>query len=406
MTFFPKKPVPPIMPPSPYEQVVGYDRIESGYKKTLRGKRKFRKEAVLYDMCRERNNIQLWRELRPAGRTRRIEYRPRPYHRTTIYEPKERLLNIPKLRDKIVQLVVHEEIQNLFRPVFVDRSFACQYGKGSIRAAFNVFFDMRVARWKWGDDAFIVKLDVRKFFYNIDRDVLKRLLRKRMKKLTKKHSELSEDFDRFLELLDIVIDSSPEGERGIPLGNVSSQDFANIYLNEVDQLCLRYLGIKHYTRCADDIVIVAPNRETAKEWLSKIVAFIRERLHIEINEKKTKIYPLKQGVNAYGFKIRTTHLELRTETKRKAKRRVRKMGEKVETGELSKSKFTQEMQSWLGFARWASAYTLCQKIFAPYPYIKVEGEMQFGSISRSRQARRLLQQRYNPTSAHPSVEAG
>jgi retron-type reverse transcriptase len=404
MTLFPTKPVPPILPPSPYEQVVGYDKIEAAYKRTLRGKHKFKKEAVLYDMCRERNNVQLWRELRTDAQTGRIEYRPRAYHSITIYEPKERLLNIPKLRDKIVQLVIHEEIQNLFRPVFVDRSFACQYGKGSIRAAFSVFHDMRVAQWKWGEDAFVVKLDIRKFFYSIDREVLKKLIRKRMKELKKKHPELSKDFDRFLTLLDIVIDSSPEGKRGIPLGNVSSQDFANVYLNEVDQLCLRHLGIRHYTRCADDIVIVAPNRATAKRWLLEIVAFIRKRLHIEINKKKTKLYPLKQGVNAYGFKIKTTHLELRTESKRKAKRRVKKMGEKVKAGELSKEKFIQDTQSWLGFARWASAYTLCLKIFAPYPYIKVEGEMQFGSIFRSREARRILQQRYNPAPTHKTVE--
>ena len=399
MTLFPNKPVPPIAPPSKYEDVVGYDRIEAGYKKALRGKRKFKKEAVLYDMCRERNNVYLWRELRPNKRTREINYRPHPYHSTIIREPKERLLHIPKLRDKIVQLVIHQELQNLFRPVFVDRSFACQYGKGTIRAAFSVYHDMRVAQWKWGEKAFVVKIDVKKFFYNIDRAILKQLLRKRINKLKKKHPELRKDFDQFLTLLDIVIDSSPEGERGIPLGNVSSQDFANIYLNEVDQFCIRYLGIKYYTRYMDDIVFIAPTREKAREWLLKVVNFLNERLHLNTNEK-TKIYPLRQGVNAYGFKIRTTHLELRTESKQRAKKRIKKMDEKLKAGELSKEEAIQTVQSWLGFARWASAFNLCRKIFAPYPYIKVEGEMQFGSVSRSRQARRLLQQRYNPTPAY------
>ena len=399
MTLFPNKPVPPIVPPSKYEDVVGYDRIEAGYKKALRGKRKFKKEAVFYDMCRERNNVYLWRELRPNKRTREINYRPHPYHSTIIREPKERLLHIPKLRDKIVQLVIHQELQNLFRPVFVDRSFACQYGKGTIRAAFSVYHDMRVAQWKWGEKAFVVKIDVKKFFYNIDRAILKQLLRKRINKLKKKHPELRKDFDQFLKLLDIVIDSSPEGERGIPLGNVSSQDFANIYLNEVDQFCIRYLGIKYYTRYMDDIVFIAPTREKAREWLLKVVNFLNERLHLNTNEK-TKIYPLRQGVNAYGFKIRTTHLELRTESKQRAKKRIKKMDEKLKAGELSKEEAIQTVQSWLGFARWASAFNLCRKIFAPYPYIKVEGEMQFGSVSRSRQARRLLQQRYNPTPAY------
>ena len=78
-----------------------------------------------------------------------------------------------------MQLVIHEELQNLFRPVFVDRSFACMYGKGPIRAAFNVQHDMRVARMKWGDEAAVIKIDVKKFFYSIDRQVLKKIIAKR-----------------------------------------------------------------------------------------------------------------------------------------------------------------------------------------------------------------------------------
>ena len=147
-----------------------------------------------------------------------------------------------------MQLVIHQELQTLFRPVFDNRSCACMYGKGPIRAAFNVQHDMRVARMKWGDEATVIKIDVRKFFYSIDRSVLKQIIAKRFKKLKKKYPEKYEDFLRFYRLLCKVIDSSPEGERGIPLGNVSSQDFANIYLNELDQFCIRFLGATLYTR--------------------------------------------------------------------------------------------------------------------------------------------------------------
>lgn len=126
MTKFPlkTKAIPPIMPPSPFEEVVGYERIETHYAEALRGPRRYKKEAVLYDLYRELNNVQLWRDLR-AGR-----YVPGPYHKTIITEPKRRELSIPQLRDKIVQLTIHEELQNLFRPVFLNRSFACQYGRG------------------------------------------------------------------------------------------------------------------------------------------------------------------------------------------------------------------------------------------------------------------------------------
>ena len=305
---------------------------------------------------------------------------------------------------KVVQLVIHEELQNLFRPVFVDRSFACMYGKGPIRAAFNVQHDMRVARMKWGDEAAVIKIDVKKFFYSIDRQVLKKIIAKRFKKLKKKYPDKYEDFLRFYRLLCKVIDSSPEGETGIPLGNVSSQDFANIYLNELDQYCIRFLGAKLYTRYMDDIVIIAPNKEIAREWLAKIKVFLQERLHLETNQK-TKIFYVRQGVNAYGFKIKATHLLLRTESKRKEKRRIKAMIKKLKEGKITKKEIVQAVNSWLGFARWACAYNLAKKIFAPYRFIKTEGEIPYGAISRNRQARRILQQRRNSQAAHKAVAA-
>ena len=373
-----------------------YERIKGGYKQALRGRRKYTREAVKYDLFREKNNVDLWRELKSS------KYTPGPYHFNVITEPKRRDLSIPQLRDKVVQLVIHEELQNMFRPVFINGSFACQYGRGPIRAAFKVQHDMRVARMKWGDNAAIIKIDARKFFYSIDRALLKKILAKRFKKLKKKRPETYEGLLRFYRLLCKVIDSSPEGETGIPLGNVSSQDFANIYLNELDQFCVRFLGAKLYTRYMDDIVIVAPDKETAREWLAKIKVFLRERLHLDTN-KKTKVFYMRQGVNAYGFKIKATHMMLRTESKRREKRRVKAMVRKMKEGKLTRSAVVQAVNSWLGFARWACAYNLAKKIFAPYRFIKTEGAIPYGAISRNRQARRLLQQRRDLEAPYKAV---
>ena len=399
--------VPPIRPLRPYEEMVGWDMIELGYKNSLRGPRKYTREAVNYDLLSEVNNVELWRELKAIGprpEKGKKEYHPGLYRHKTITEPKERSLHIPTLRDKIVQVDVHEALQDIYRPVFVDRSYACLYGKGPIRAAFNVQHDMRVARMKWGENAAVIKIDVKKFFYSIDRSVLKKLLAKRFKKLRKKHPDLYQDFLRFYRLLCKMIDSSPEGETGIPLGNVTSQDFANIYLNELDQFCIRFLGVKLYTRYMDDIVIIAPNKEIAREWLAKIKVFLKERLHLDTNDK-TKIFYVRQGVNAYGFKIKATHLLLRTESKRREKRRIKAMIAKLKEGKITQKEIVQAVNSWLGYARWACAYNLAKKIFAPYRFIKPEGELPYGAISRSRQARRVLQQRLNSQKAHKTLAA-
>lgn len=401
--------VPPIRPLRPYEEMVGWDMIEMGYHNVLRGQRKYTREAVNYDLLCEVNNVELWRELkaigpRPDPARRQAEYKPGPYRHKIITEPKTRSLHIPTLRDKIVQIDIHEALQDIYRPVFVDRSFACLHGKGPIRAALNVQHDMRVARMKWGENAAVIKIDVRKFFYSIDRRVLKQLLAKRFKKLKKKHPEFYEDLLRFYRLLCKVIDSSPEGETGVPLGNVSSQDFANIVLNELDQFCIRFLGAKLYTRYADDAIILAPDKETAREWLAKIKQFVKDRLHLDLNSK-TKIFYMRQGVNAYGYKIKATHLELRTTSKQKEKRRIKAMIAKLREGRKTRQEIQQEVNSWLGFARWASAYNLAKKIFAPYRWIKVEGELPYGAISRNRAARRVLQQRNDPQAARQTVAA-
>ena len=247
-----------------------------------------------------------------------------------------------------------------------------------------------------------VWLDLKMPDYSIDRQVLKKIIAKRFKKLKKKYPDKYEDFLRFYRLLCKVIDSSPEGETGIPLGNVSSQDFANIYLNELDQYCIRFLGAKLYTRYMDDIVIIAPNKEIARDWLAKIKVFLQERLRLETNQK-TKIFYVRQGVNAYGFKIKATHLLLRTESKRKEKRRIKAMIKKLKEGKITKKEIVQAVNSWLGFARWACAYNLAKKIFAPYRFIKTEGELPYGAISRNRQARRVLQQRLRSGTSYKAV---
>jgi hypothetical protein len=230
---------------------------------------------------------------------------------------------------------------------------------------------MRYVRWKYGD-AWIIKIDIRKFYYSIDRELTKQLIRKRVP---------AEETD-FLTLVDMTIDNSPEADgKGLPLGNVTSQDDAGIIGNEIDQYATRQLHLKHYTRFADDIIIVVPTREEARANLEKIQKFIKDRLHLETNEK-TRIFPYQQGVKALGFRIYTTHILLQDWTIQHMKARIKKIDEKVQSGEMTEARAQQEVDSWLGHARMANAYKLCEKIFAPYPYIKYDrGDWHFGERS-------------------------
>lgn len=347
-----------------YGRIYDTKNLEESYKRTQSGNRKYRKEAIYFAMSKERKLRCLQKEL--EDRT----YRPGSYIEFYVFEPKKRLVHAPHIRDKIVQFSIHTVLQGIYRSVFIKDSYACLEEKGTHEAVHRIQHYMRLAQWKY-EEPYIVKIDVRKFFYSINRDILKTIYRKK----------IPESEQDFLRILDMIVDSSPEGERGLPLGNVTSQDFANIYLNEVDQFCKRYLGLKWYVRYMDDICIIVKDRETARDVLAKIRTYVKDHLDLELNEK-THIYPLAQGINTLGFRIHTTHLEVRNSSKAAMKRRIKKIDEKVQSGRLTKKQAQQSVNAWLGHARHSNSYNLAKKIFEKYDYIQIEDkDWKFGDIS-------------------------
>lgn len=347
-----------------YERIYDTKNLEESYKRTQSGNRKYRKEAIYFAMSKERKLRCLQKEL--EDRT----YRPGSYIEFYVFEPKKRLVHAPHIRDKIVQFSIHTVLQGIYRSVFIKDSYACLEEKGTHEAVHRIQHYMRLAQWKY-EEPYIVKIDVRKFFYSINRDILKTIYRKK----------IPESEQDFLRILDMIVDSSPEGERGLPLGNVTSQDFANIYLNEIDQFCKRYLGLKWYVRYMDDICIIVKDRETARNVLAKIRTYAKDHLDLELNEK-THIYPLAQGINTLGFRIHTTHLEVRNSSKAAMKRRIKKIDEKVQSGRLTKKQAQQAVNAWLGHARHSNSYNLAKKIFEKYDYIQIEDkDWKFGDIS-------------------------
>ncbi|WP_237716597.1 reverse transcriptase/maturase family protein [Brevibacillus sp. CF112] len=360
-----------------YDQITDFKGLEKSYQQTQKGSRKFRRDAILFSMYAEMNLVTLWQKLKTGA------YRVGPYIRFKVYEPKERWVSAPYITDKIVQFAAHVVLQRVYKPVFISDSYACLEGRGTHKAVKQVQHYMRLCKWKHGT-GWVVKLDVAKFFYSIDRKILKRLLRKKI------------NCPKTLWLLDQIIDSSPEGEVGLPLGNVTSQDFANIYLNELDQFVKRYLGIKWYIRYMDDVIAIVPTKAEAQELLKRMREFLKKHLRLDTN-KKTHTFPLEQGVNAYGFKIWTTHKLVRNQSKRAMKRRIKAMDKKLKAGIIKKKDVQQAVNSWLGHARHSNSHNLAKKVFNKYSYIKVEGERKFGDLQRTSKTRNATKGNYNKT---------
>ncbi len=209
-------------------------------------------------------------------------YRPRPLNRFWVRDGrKPRLIEAPAFRDLVVQHAIYAAISPGLERRYISTNFACRVGKGTHRASDWLQKAMRRApRTAW-----VLHVDVRKFFYSIDRQTLQAILERHIK------------CQRTLDVMSLFA-VRPE-PRGVPIGNLLSQTFANIYLNSLDHFCKRQLKVRHYARYMDDSVMLAPDRETGLAWL----AAMREHLGLlglEISHHS--LQPIRRGVDFVGYR--------------------------------------------------------------------------------------------------------
>lgn len=335
-----------------FDRIVDENNIEKAYRKSLRGGNKYNTEALIFSLNETYNLNRLRQSLIDET------YEFGGYIRFKVYEPKERIIDAPHFEDKIVQLAINNVLKEVYQPCFVHDSYACLDNKGTHRCVDRIQYFLRKAKWEYGADAYIAKIDARKFFYSIDREILKNFFPKKIK------------CKKTLRLLYHIIDSADEiGTLGLPLGNTLSQISANVYLNKVDQYCKRKLGLKYYVRYMDDIFIIVENRKKAKEARGLVTMFMKTELALDINKNKTKIFPIAQGVNAVGFKIYLTHKLLLNDSKKKIKRKTKKMRELIIEGKMTEEKAEQILNSWLGHAKHGNSYNFIQLLLERNDYI-------------------------------------
>lgn len=338
-----------------FDKLFNLENLEAAYKQSLKAESKYKNEALIFQRNETVNLKRLQRSLYEKT------YRFSGYNTFKVYEPKERVINAPHYKDKIVQLAMNNILKDVFIPTFITDSYACMDNRGTHKAVEKVQKHIRKAYWEYGKEAYICKVDVSKFFYSIDRDILKTLYRKKIKE------------GDVLWIMDTIVDSGAlVSDVGLPLGNTMSQLCANIYLDTLDQYCKRYLGYKYYVRYADDIIIILPNKVEAKRATDLCKAFLAERLNLVANPKKTQIFPINQGVNAYGFKIYRSHRLLRDDSKKKLKRKIKKMPGLIAQNKMTVDKANQMLGSWSGHAKYADSLNFLQSIVEKRPYITLD----------------------------------
>lgn len=151
-------------------------------------------------------------------------------------------------------------------------------------------------------------------------------------------------------------------EKGLEIGNYTSQMFANIYLNEIDQYIKHSLKIKYYCRYLDDSIVIVQTKEEAKKALEKIRKFLKENLELELN-KKTQIFKNKQGVNFCGYKINEYRLKIRDKGKRKLKNKVKKLKKEIKKGKISSKEAKKYLAGHMGYIKIANVKNLTDSLF-------------------------------------------
>ena len=274
-------------------------------------------------------------------------YKLGKYRVFKVYEPKERVIKALPFRDRVVhQWYVHEFLLPYVVPKFIYDSYACLYGKGTHAAVRRLEKFMKECRRKYGN-FYIVKMDIKKFFYTINPYILYFILKRYIKDKA------------LLKLTELLIFDDVD-KRGIPIGNYTSQYFANIYLNELDYFVKHKLKIKYYIRYMDDFVLLVKDKEEAKYVKNKITMFLKEKLDLEVNYK-SRYYPSDMGVNFCGYRVFYTHKLIRVRSKKKIRKNIKKWRKLNKEGNLDIKRMMNSFQSWKAHVKHANSYNLMCK---------------------------------------------
>ncbi|WP_221406834.1 RNA-directed DNA polymerase [Elizabethkingia meningoseptica] len=286
-----------------YEKIISIENLMLADEKAQRGKAN-RYGIMLHNKNKENNIMKLNTQLRMKS------YKTSEYSVFKVYEPKEReVYRLPFFPDRIT----HHAVMNILEPIFVSTftsdSYSCIKGKGIHAASFAV----RKALKNVEKTTYCLKLDVEKFYPNIDHEILKTLLRRKFK-----------DTD-LLWLLDEIIDSAP----GLPIGNYLSQFLANFYLTYFDHWIKEQRSVKYYFRYADDLVILSDSKEYLHQLLKEIETYLKERLKLTV-KNNWQVFPVsKRGIDFVGYKHYHSHVLLRKSIKKRFARMLKKKPNKA-----------------------------------------------------------------------------
>jgi Reverse transcriptase (RNA-dependent DNA polymerase) len=341
-----------------WPEVVDFENLWRAYQKARRHKR-YKEPAAWFAMNVEHNLLTLQRELRDGS------YRPGGVHQFRIWEPKERVISAAPFRDRVVHHAVVNVLEPLYERRFSPYSYACRKGKGTHAA-------MEQAHWGVRNCRYFLKGDIEKFYPSVDHAVLKGVLFRKVGDA------------RLRDLLGLIIDGGPgspaerpgprwfagddlltpvERQRGMPIGNLTSQFFANVLLNELDQFVHEQIRPRLYVRYMDDFLLFdhgLPKLQQARTQLVECAAGLRLRLH----ERKTQVRACRQGVKFVGYKLTPVTRRVCPENIGRFRARMGRWRRRRRENRVAVERITASVRGWLAHLAHANAAAMTREVLA------------------------------------------
>jgi retron-type reverse transcriptase len=333
-----------------FEQFCSFENLFNAAYKNQRGKR-YKDSTTQFNFNLENNLLRLRQDLLNDT------YTPEPYNSFMIFEPKQRLISAATYRDRVIHHAVCNIIAPIFERTFIHDLYSNRKEKGSHKAVDRFQEACRL-------NTYVLKCDVSKYFASMDKEVLFCLVTRKIKD------------KRLLAVIRQIIDSyeSPgNSSKGIPLGNLTSQLFANLYLSPLDHYLKETLHCRYYIRYTDDFVVFDNDKHQLSLIKKSLCDFLRD-YQLDLNLLKSHVHRTIDGVEFLGYRIFLSHRLIKKANVKRWKKKLRKYQQLYAENRLAVQPLLQSLKSWNAHAEHADSYKLRERLYAEYTFLRAESK--------------------------------
>ncbi|MBN1407415.1 MAG: group II intron reverse transcriptase domain-containing protein [Calditrichaceae bacterium] len=302
-----------------FEQVCSFQNLNRAFKKAMRAANN-KPVALEFFYNLEQELFSLQTELMDGS------YQPAAYRYFTIYDPKERTIAVAPFRDRVAHHAIINILEPLYEKIFIFDSYATRKGKGTHLAIARAQTHLKQNRW-------FLKSDIEKYFESMHHGILMSIINRKLKD------------KKLLELLDKIISNGGHNGVGLPIGNLTSQFFANVYLDPFDHFIKDRLGIRYYLRYMDDFVFFDHDKTVLKNYFKEGRSFLEDQLGLKIKESATLLNNRTHGLSFLGRRIFPAYVKLKNENKKRGLSKLKIRQSEYERGLISEESFISSLNS-------------------------------------------------------------